>query len=116
VIRDVYLDNVLRERWNDDASPRVVTFYDAAGVQTSQRQYTTTENAFVAAAAAAALATSNAATIRQLLTDTLPALDTITNTTNANMSGNTAAAAIKDEARALRRIIRLLTNNLSGTN
>jgi len=65
---------------------------------------------------AAALAASNSNTIRQLLTDTLPALETITNTTNANMTGNTAAAAIKDEARAIRRIIRLLTDNLSATN
>lgn len=64
----------------------------------------------------AAVASSNSNTIRQLLTDTLPTLDTITNTTNAAMTGNTAAAAIKDEARALRRIIRLLTDNLSATN
>ena len=63
-----------------------------------------------------ALTASNQAAILQLLNDTMPALDTITNTTNANMSGNTAAAAIKDEARALRRIIRILTNNLSATN
>ncbi len=62
------------------------------------------------------LATSNSNTIRQLLNDTMPILDTITNTTNANMTGNTAAAAIKDEARALRRIIRLLTDNLTATN
>ena len=65
---------------------------------------------------ATALAASNANTIRQLLNDTMPALDTITQTTNANMVGNTAAAAIKDEARALRRIIRLLTDNLAATN
>ena len=65
---------------------------------------------------AAALASSNSNTIRQLLTDTLPTLETITNTTNAAMTGNTAAAAIKDEARAIRRIIRLLTDNLSATN
>jgi hypothetical protein len=62
------------------------------------------------------LAQSNANTIRQLLNDTMPTLDTITNTTNANMTGNTAAAAIKDEARAIRRVIRLLTNNLAATN
>jgi hypothetical protein len=60
-------------------------------------------------------ATTNAATIRQLLTDTMPLLDTITNTTNANMSGNTAAAAIKDEARALRRIIRVITTAYDAT-
>lgn len=65
---------------------------------------------------AEALAASNANTIRQLLNDTMPTLETITNTTNANMSGNTAAAAIKDEARAIRRLIRLLTNNLTATN
>lgn len=62
------------------------------------------------------LADSNANAILQLLTDTMPTLETITNTTNANMTGNTAAAAIKDLARANRRIIRLLTNNLSATN
>lgn len=65
---------------------------------------------------AADTAASNSNTIRQLLNDTMPILDTITNTTNANMSGNTAAAAIKDEARAIRRIIRLLTDNLAATN
>jgi hypothetical protein len=116
VIRDVYVDNVLRERWNDDANPRVVTFFDAAGAQTSQRNYTAFEIAAVDALAATTLSKSNEATIRQLLNDTLPTLQTITDTTNANMSGNTAAAAIKDLARANRRIIRLLTNNLSGTN
>jgi hypothetical protein len=92
-----------------------VTFFDAAGVQTSQRNYTAFEIAAVDALAVSTLAKSNEVAIRQLLTDTLPALQTITDTTNANMSGNTAAAAIKDEARALRRIIRLLTNNLTGT-
>ena len=65
---------------------------------------------------ASALAVANSSTIRQLLNDTMPTLDTITNTSNAAMTGNTAAAAIKDEARALRRIIRLLTDNLSATN
>jgi hypothetical protein len=124
MIRDIYLDNVLRERWNDDPTAttdtvpipaRSVRFYTAAGATQSTRAYTTAENAAADVRTAQALAASNSNTIRQLLNDTMPVLDTITNTTNANMVGNTAAAAIKDEARALRRIIRLLTDNLSGT-
>lgn len=58
--------------------------------------------------------TSN--TIRQLLDETLPVLETITNTTNANLIGNTLAAAVKDIARGVRRLIRLEINKLDGTN
>ena len=112
----VYADNVLREFWDDAA--RTYTAWDAAGVVVAgtPRPFTAAENVAGDSRVAQVSATSNQKSILQLLNDTLPTLDTITNTTNANMSGNTAAAAIKDEARALRRIIRILTNNLSATN
>ena len=110
----VYVNGVLRQFWND--VPRTYTEYNAAGAQTSTRAYTAAENAQADADAALSLANSNQASILQLLNDTMPTLDVITNTTNANMSGNTAAAAIKDEARALRRIIRILTANFTATN
>lgn len=41
-IKSVYLDNVLRETWNNDT--RIVTFFTALGVQQSQRPYTNAEN------------------------------------------------------------------------
>lgn len=41
MIRDIYLNNVLRERWNDDT--HIVTFYNASGQQASQRPYTPAE-------------------------------------------------------------------------
>ena len=113
-VTEVYQNSVLRERW-DDAS-RTYTAFNASGVQTSTRPYTAAENAAADGGIAQTSASTNQKSILQLLNDTLPTLQTITDTTNANMSGNTAAAAIKDEARALRRIIRILTNNLSGTN
>lgn len=49
-VRDVYLDNVLRERWDDGT--KVVTFYNAQGTQTSQRPYTAAENLAIDQAAA----------------------------------------------------------------
>lgn len=41
MIRDVRVNNVLRERWDDGS--RTVTLYDAAGAQTSTRPYTAAE-------------------------------------------------------------------------
>jgi hypothetical protein len=63
VIRDVYLDNVLRERWDDGA--RVFTAWNTSGVQTTQRPYTAAENLDADARAATTAAASNDATLRQ---------------------------------------------------
>ncbi|HEY0751426.1 MAG TPA: hypothetical protein VGD26_09725 [Chitinophagaceae bacterium] len=47
MIRYNEVDGILREKWDDDSSPRIVTFYDSNGVQTNSRQYTPDENAEV---------------------------------------------------------------------
>jgi hypothetical protein len=49
---NVYVDGVLRERWDDTA--RVYTAWDAQGVQTTSRPYTAAENAAADAAIARA--------------------------------------------------------------
>jgi hypothetical protein len=63
VIRDVYLDNILRERWDDGA--RVFTAWNTSGAQTTQRPYTTAENLDADARASSEAARTNDATLRQ---------------------------------------------------
>lgn len=62
MIRDVYLNNTLRERW--DLGSRVVVFYDATGVQVSSRAFSATETAFFDAASSAETADANTAALR----------------------------------------------------
>jgi len=59
-------------------------------------------------------AATNQATIEQALSDALATLQLIIDDTNANINGN-PAQRIKDEARVLRRVIRLVIRRFDGT-
>lgn len=108
----IYVDNVLRERWND--ATRTYTSYNAAGVQTSTRPYTAAENAAADAEIAAASAETNRRSIETALETALAELQTTIDATNASINSN-AAVHIKILARAARRIIRLLIRRYDGT-
>lgn len=60
---DVYVDDVLRERWDEDS--RTYTEYDAQGQQTSTRPYTAEENAAADAALTTEQARAEAATLAE---------------------------------------------------
>jgi hypothetical protein len=64
-VTDVYVDNVLRERWDDTG--RTYTTWDAGGVQTSQRPYTPEENARADAEAANRVTAEATSTLLQQL-------------------------------------------------
>jgi hypothetical protein len=110
--RPIYLDNVLRESWNDDT--RIVTFYNASGAETSTRAYTAPEIAALTAAQTAAAEIANEATIAVALFNALATLQLIIDDTNANINAN-PAARIKDLAKVLRRVIRLVIRRFDGT-
>ena len=105
--REVYTDSVLRERWDDDA--RTYTEWDAQGVQSSQRSYTTEENTAADARAAAALLVSNATTLRDRAAAALSSnADFLANASPTNAQAVTQVRALTRQVNA---IIRLLVLN-----
>jgi hypothetical protein len=108
----VYIGTVLRQKW-DDAS-RTYTAWDAAGVQTSTRAYTASENAAADAAATQLTLASNQSTIQTNLAQDLVAMQSIIDDTNANINAS-PAADIKSLARAMRRSIRMTLQQFDGT-
>ena len=108
----VYESGVLREHWDD--STRTYTTYDAEGVQTSTRAYTPEEDARADAEAAQRVEQANQQSIEVALGDALATLQAVIDQTNADLRTD-PSQEIKDIARAVRRIIRLLTRRLDGT-
>lgn len=111
-------DGVLREAWDDLGEigpPRTYTRWDAAGVQTMQRPYTTVENARADADAAAALAAVNGSTIgSRISTVDMPAMQAIIDQTLADLRAD-PSQEMKDLARAVRRLDRKVQGILDGT-
>lgn len=112
MISENFINGVLRERWND--TTRTYTAWNASGVQTSTRPYTTAENTAADAAAATALLSANQGTIRQNLIADQVAMQAIIDDTNANIRSD-PSQEIKSLSRAVRRLTRLTLNDYSGT-
>jgi hypothetical protein len=117
--RERFEDGILRERWDDDSTPRMYTAWSASGVQTSTRSYTPEENARADADAAIALADTNRQSIEASLAAELDEIQ-VEFLTPTNAALNTAFAAnnaryLKILARIMRRIIRLIIRRFDGT-
>lgn len=112
-VREVYLNGVCRERW--DNATRTYFTYSAAGAQTSTRAFTPEENAIADAMTLAESQTVNDADIaNKIVTVDMPALATILADTNANINAN-PAQRIKDIAKAVRRLDRKVQRLLDGS-
>lgn len=106
----VYLDDVLREEWNDDANPRTVTFWDAAGQNPSTRNQTPAENAAAANRINTARAAANMGATKANLMQDMANMQTIVATDNTVLN-NTPAPSMKQMARMLRRLGRMSLND-----
>lgn len=112
--RKVYVNDVLREEWNDDANPRTVTFYSESGAQTSQRAYTPAENIAADAIIAALNSGANRASVVANLNLDLIEMQTIIDTQNNQLTYS--AAMMKTFARAIRRLDRMALGNFDSAN
>lgn len=107
-----YTDGVLTEFWDDAA--RTYTTWSPAGVQTFTRPYTAAEIADANAQAQQLLRDANRVTVAgRLLTVDMVAMQAILDATNAALAAS-PGPALKDCARAVRRIIRKLESVLDG--
>lgn len=112
--RDIYVDNVLRERWDDTA--RAFTAWNASGAQTSTRPYTAAENAAADAQAAQATRDGNTSGIRTKLQTAIDANATylaVTAPTNAQVVAQ--VARLTREATGLMRLELNATDTTDGT-
>lgn len=108
MIRETYIDGVLRERWDD--TTRTYTAWDASGVQTSTRPYTAAENAAADASAAALAASTNLATLQQRAQNALT-----NNATYLAIASPTQAQAVAQVGKLTRQmnaLIRITINQL----
>jgi hypothetical protein len=112
--REVFQNGVLRERWDDDATPRTYTAWSSTGVQTSTRPYTPEENAVADIRAAEAAAEANRVAIEADLTAAITALRVIRDDSNPNINAN-PAARIKDLAKIDLSLVRLQLRRFDGT-
>jgi hypothetical protein len=103
----------LAKYWNDVASS--YTEYNTSGVQTSTRPYTSEETARAVAEAALRTETVNKGAIEANIIQDLAAMQTIIDTSNSVLN-DTPASAIKDVARAIRRLDRMMLAKFDGTN
>lgn len=97
----------------DDVT-RIATIYNTLGVQTGTRPFTPEENSLANAAALRATEAANRNTIELALADALIEVQATIDATNQQINSN-PAAHIKVQARAIRRIIRLLIRRFDGT-
>ena len=110
-VLDLYVDNVLRERRDDDT--RTFSAWDAAGTLTTSRPYTTAENADADARATAATASANGATLRTRAANAIATNNAFlaqTTWTNADV-----LAQVKLLTRECNALIRLVVNQLDST-
>jgi hypothetical protein len=112
VSAQVYQDGVLREEWND--ATRTYTAWDANGVVTDERPYTTDENAAADARAATDQQAQNKSTIEANLEQDYLNMQDIEAQSNADLRAD-PSQEIKDIARAVRRLTRMALENYSGT-
>ena len=113
-MRDVYIDETLRERWDETA--RTVTTWTATGALIGTRPYTAQESAAMDARTLAETAAANEATIRDRAAAALTANTTflaIANPTNAQVVAH--AKVLTREATALIRLALRLLDSASGT-
>jgi hypothetical protein len=111
-MRERWRDSVLRERWDDAA--RTYTRWDQDGVQVEQRAYTVEEDAAADARAASEALQANEEAVTSKLADDMAAMQAILDTSNATLRSD-PAGALKDIARAVRRLDRKVGRILDGT-
>jgi len=109
---DYYVDNVLRERWDD--TTRTYTAWDEDGVETENRPYSAEENARADAEAHEQEQESNKSTIETNLEADLEAMQAVIDQENAALRDD-PSQEVKDIARAVRRLIRMALDDYSGT-
>lgn len=107
----VYTGTTLREKWDD--STRIYTKYDASGAVVQTRPYTSAENNEADAIASVTSQDKNKANIETALADSLATLQAIIDQTNADIRAD-PSQEIKDLARTLRRVIRLITRRFDS--
>jgi hypothetical protein len=105
-------DPCVDQVWDD--TTRTVTCTDTEGAVTSTRDYDDSENENADALAATAAAETTERTILDALEAALADLQAIIDDTNSNINSN-PAARIKTIARTCRRLVRIATRDLSGT-
>jgi hypothetical protein len=108
----VYSDGVLRKQWDD--ATRLYTEWDAQGQQTTQRPYTPDENAAADQRAADQAEQDNEQDIRGWLDTAMGDLQTWIDTPLQDITQADLARQTKDNARVLRRLIRLELRQLDG--
>jgi hypothetical protein len=110
-VRDLYVDNVLRERWDDGT--RTYTAYSATGSVTSTRPYTAAENVNADALVTAAAEQANHDTIVSQATTAISSNQTylgIASPTNAQVVAQDRALT-----QQMNTVIRLVIAKLDGT-
>lgn len=112
---EIYINGVLRERWSDGS--RIYTAWDSNGnvMPDTPRPYTTQENALADGQALVVAQQNNATALNNDLTAFLTTLQTIIDTSNSTINSS-PASYIKDLARVGRKLIRVVTRSLDGTN
>jgi hypothetical protein len=111
-IRVFHPNGQLAKYWNDANS--TYTEYSTAGTQVSTRAYTGAEAARAAAEATQLAEATNKGAIEANIIQDLAAMQTIIDTANATINAS-PASYIKDIARAIRRLDRMVLAKFDGT-
>ena len=110
---ETYADGILRQRWDDIT--RTYTEWDAAGQQVESRPYTAEENALADEAAATEAEESNKSSMEAQAVAALADLQTYIDTPLGELTQAQVAQQVKDNARILKRLIRLMTSQYDAT-
>lgn len=110
--REVWQNGILREWWND--ATRTVTVYDSAGVQTSTRPYTASENALADTSAAAETARINETALRDKARNALT--NNATFLADGSVTQAEAVAQVQKLTRQVNALIKLEVRELADQN
>ena len=108
---EIYADDKLRQRWNDDT--RTYTAWDEAGQQTASRAYTATENAQADAYAAAESQQANRVTIEKYISTAVT--DNRAFVASTGVTAAQTVAQVKALTRQVNALFRLVTERFDGT-